>query len=476
MFENLKQMWAKADGRSRLGMGTGAALILALVIGLAVWALRSDYQVLFSDLDPSDAATLVAELDKLKVPYRLGADETTILVDASQVHATRLKLMGKGLNLRGGVGFEIFNNTDFGMTEFAQKINYQRALQGELARTIMAFDEVRFARVHLVMPESSLFKRATQRPKASVTLAMKEAQALEPEQVLGIQRLVAASMPDMEPGAVTIVDQRGVALTRAGDGEDSGMAGRLGIKHEIETYLARKVVAVLDKAFGPGQAIVSVDVTLNHDSIKVTREDVLPMANQGAEALGVVMRRRSTTPAAAAEAGRGQMATTDIEYQSGRRVEQIVSNPGSIKRLSVGVLLPHTLPGEKLEQIRQVLAMAIGVSAARGDEIAISSVDQFGGTPAAIPSTEPAAPAAAAQAQPAPTPQPAIDTRLIHQYGGILAGLLLLILAATIATRQMRRRRAAARLTPEARERLLTDIRGWLDNGSSSRTTLERAP
>src|SRR5258708_960689 len=131
MFANLREMWDEAGTGARLGLATGVLLILALVAWFSFNVLSPEYQTLFSDLDPQDASTMVAELEKMKVPYRLAADGTAIMVDKSQVHALRLKLLGKGGTLRGGVGFEIFNNTDFGMTEFAQKINYQRALQGE---------------------------------------------------------------------------------------------------------------------------------------------------------------------------------------------------------------------------------------------------------------------------------------------------------------------------------------------------------
>src|SRR5262249_44031838 len=170
MFENLRQMWRQASAEAKLGLATGAVLILAIVVYFGVWALRPDYQTLFTNLDAQDAVAMTAELDKMKVPYRLENDGTTILVDKSQVHALRLKLLGKSGTLKSAVGFEIFNNTDFGMTEFAQKINYQRALQGELTRTIQSLDEVKNARVHLVLPESGLFKKSGQKPKASITL------------------------------------------------------------------------------------------------------------------------------------------------------------------------------------------------------------------------------------------------------------------------------------------------------------------
>src|SRR5438270_13470448 len=132
MFTNLREMWQQASTEARLGLATGLLLILVVIIYFSLSVLRPEYQTLFSDLDPQDAASVTTELDKMKVPYRVAGDGTTIQVDKSQVHALRLKLLGKSGTLRGGVGFEIFNNTDFGMTEFAQKINYQRALQGEL--------------------------------------------------------------------------------------------------------------------------------------------------------------------------------------------------------------------------------------------------------------------------------------------------------------------------------------------------------
>jgi flagellar M-ring protein FliF len=164
VFENIQLRWKDASTVARTSFVAGVLVILVL-FGLAIWwSLKDDYQILFSEMDPQDAATILTELDHLKVPYRLADGGNTILVDKDLVYKTRLKLMAKGVNLHGTVGFELFNNTDFGMTEFAQKINFQRAMQGELARTIMAFDEVKFARVHLVMPESGLFKKNNVKP------------------------------------------------------------------------------------------------------------------------------------------------------------------------------------------------------------------------------------------------------------------------------------------------------------------------
>ena len=168
---------------------------------------------------------MIEELDRMKVPYRLDDGGGSILVPEELVHKTRLQLVGKNLPLHGAVGFEIFNNTDFGMTEFTQKVNYQRALQGELTRTIMALEEVQSARVHLALPESSLFKREQSRPKASVALAVRPGQSLARDQVAGIQRLVAAAVPGIDADDVTVLDQKGVTLSRRSEGRATVLAG-----------------------------------------------------------------------------------------------------------------------------------------------------------------------------------------------------------------------------------------------------------
>jgi len=221
MFESSREFWNGLNKTARVGFVAGSIAILVMVALFAYWVVKDNYQVLFAQLDPQDAAAIVNELERAKVSYKLAEGGTKILVDEDLVYKMRLKLMGKGVPLRGGVGFEIFDHNDFGMTEFAQKINFQRALQGELARTIMAFDEVKFARVHLVMPESSIFKQTKSPTKASVSLLMKGDAHLSPEQIGGIQRLVAAAVPGLEAERVTILDQRGMAL-KLNSEEDAG--------------------------------------------------------------------------------------------------------------------------------------------------------------------------------------------------------------------------------------------------------------
>lgn len=475
-----------ADRRTQGGLVAGIFLIVALTVGLGYWALAQDYQVLFSELNGQDASAMVAELDRMKTPYKLADGGATILVPKDAVYKTRLKLMGKNLPLHGTVGFEIFNNTDFGMTEFAQKVNYQRALQGELTRTILALEEIQAARVHLAFPESVLFKRGQSRAKASVTLTVKQGMSMSRGQVQGIQRLVAASVPEVEIGDVTVVDQKGFALSgMAGDGPGESLGWRLEAKKQTEDYFSRKVSEVLEKAFGPGQGIVSVDVLLNFDQVKVTAEEVLPAGGRnGEQRAGVVLReRQSTREAASSEetAGtslptknpnaKGSVSQVEIDYQNGRRVEQIVTSPGSLRRISVGVVVQKALDPQRLERIRDVVSMAVGFSRERGDTITVYSLDQLSGA-VSLRETAHAESAHAAGATHATVSieAPRSDEPRANATGLVLAIVGMFVLIAVVALRQRQAQKLAtlrtARLGESDRQLLLSNVREWIHTGS----------
>lgn len=476
MLENIKTWWDGASGTTRFSFVTALVLIALITCGFAYWTFKSDYQVLFADMAPQDAATIVAELDKMKIAYKIDDGGTSVSVDRSLVYKTRLKLMGKELPLHGAVGFEIFNNTDFGMTEFAQKVNYQRALQGELTRTIMALEEVKAVRVHLVMPESSLFKKTNSKPKASITLTMKPNEKLHPEQVSGIQRLVAASVPDIEGSSVTILDQHGVALTRVGSGDSASDVAnaRLDIKKQTETYITKKVAEVLDKAFGPGQAIVSVDIALNQDHTKITKEAILPAQSADGEAVGVVVRKRESSqdvprlrdgraqPESKLSTLGGGAFTSEVDYQNGRKVEQIVSTPGAITRISVGVLLPHAMSEDRLNGIRNVIKMAAGLNADRGDAIAVYSVDQLAPGGSALGT------APASQVVPQDKNETLIEPKTTNSHNESfieVIGFMLVTLGVIFAGMQLSRRNRGRALSINEREVLLRSMQEWIGRG-----------
>jgi flagellar M-ring protein FliF len=510
MLEKLKQRTSALSTLAQLVFGLMIALAFIGCLTLAWRVLTPDYQVLFSDLDAQDAAAIVAELERLKVAHRLQDDGRTVLVDREDVHRTRLKLMSKGVNLRGTVGFELFSDSDFGMTEFAQKINYQRAMQGELARTIMALEEVRAARVHLVIPDSGLLRRGEVHGKASVTITARPGKHLQAAQVLGIQRLVAAAVPQIEPGAVTVLDSRGLTLSAneadQHSGDSPGAASseaRLELKRQMEAYLTSKAVAVLDRAVGRGRAIVSVDAILHQDAVKVTEEKVL--VTPGANGEGAIARSKQTTQSEGRPAGtataqaasttqssdhagisspRSESSTNEVEFQHGRRVEQMVSAPGAVKRLSVGIVLPEALPAVQLQKLTEVVSMAVGLNATRGDGIAIYSLDAIANNPQdnavgqvfatkATPAGD-TVPGAAGEANDA--------DRAVADRGGsgplridkadkplafLLVGLLLaaIMMAAIYFLQRGLRSGASVRLTDAERARMLRDIQTWLVPG-----------
>ncbi|MDM0122190.1 flagellar basal-body MS-ring/collar protein FliF [Variovorax arabinosiphilus] len=476
--------WNGLSHKARAGLLAGVAIILLATAVAAWWTFRTDYQVLFSDLKPQDAQAMTSELERLKVPYVLGENGSSILVDKASVHATRLKLMGKEIPLHGAVGLELFNNTDFGMTEFAQKINYQRALQGELTRTIQSLAEVREVRVLLALPEQSLFKQATSKAKASITVALRQGHALRAEQVTGIQRLVAAAVPGMARQDVTIADDHGVALTRAeGDTEVEESSARLDLKRETEAYLVRKVETVLERSFGPGQTMATVDVLLNMDRIRTTTEDVLPAASRtGFQATGVVVRESeslrdagSPVDAKSGDAGARPSSQREVQYAVGRRVEQVVSQPGSVRHMQVVAVVRKALDASQLDQLRKVIAAAAGASLDRGDVVVVQSLAlaPVGSTaPARLPadvsedrlSDAPSLPAAL----PAGAPWRMESPWLVLAVGALL---VLLILATRRARRVSTQPGTAAPRAPMSdadREMALRRVRDWVHGGATA--------
>ncbi len=474
---SLSEMWTAQGRGARAGLVVGTLLILGAMVALGLWAYRPDHQILFADMAPRDAAAMTSELDKMKVPYSLGENGTAILVSREMVYKTRLALMGKEVPLHGAVGFEVFNNADFGMTEFVQKVNYLRAIQGELTRTILAIDGVQNARVHLAIPENGLFKKSASKPKASVTLTMKSGQKMNPAQVAGIQRLVAASVTEIVSEDVTVLDQHGVALTRAHGEDDAVDAGagagsaQLDAKRNTEEYMVKKLAAVLDRTFGPGQAIASVDVVLNLDRARLTTEEVIPAMVKPAEGAptGVVVRERQSmrddgpTPGKAAVAS---LTTSESDYQVGRRIEQTTVASGTVRRMTVSVVVRQALTDAQVARLREVVGLALGFNAQRGDAIVVNSMDRLVSV-ATQPETAPGLLAHVAAPVPAPTGTTGgggLQRRPAETVTVVLAALVVLIAMGVLASAALRTRAAAPlRLDAAARETLLRDVRRWIE-------------
>lgn len=366
---NMVSVWNDMSGRRRIGFFVGVVIVLAFMVLGMIWLMRDRFAVLFTDLQPRDAAGIVSQLERLKVDYKLEDGGSRILVPENSVHEVRLKLMGSGMPISGGVGFEIFDNSDFGMTEFAQRINFQRALQGELTRTIMSLKEVKYARVHLVMPEGDLFEKKGSEPSASVTLFLQNGDRPSGQQIEGIQRLVAAAVSGLNASQVTVTDQNGLTLSRQ-VAEDEGVEAvslRLQQKKAVEQYLAEKAMDMLGRVFDSQKVLVSVDAALDFSQVKTTKESVLPLGDGSS---GVVRRRESKFGGDGAKSADDNV-TTEVEYQLGKSVAQIEEMPGRITRLSVGVLVPDTVDEEQRKKISELVAVAVGVDGKRGDTIGV---------------------------------------------------------------------------------------------------------
>ncbi|MCW4463794.1 flagellar basal-body MS-ring/collar protein FliF [Sphingomonas sp. BT-65] len=268
--------------------GVLAAIFAALALGYFLF-LRADYAVLASGLRAEEASAIVAELDKRAVSYRIEDGGGTIRVPASEADATRVAIAGSDAAARGQIGFELFNKSDMGLTNFAQKINYQRALQGELVRTITAMEGVETARVHLGLPERSLFRGERTEPSAAVTVTMKQGRLLDPARVAGIQRLVAAAVPDLTEAKVVLLDGHGRVISAA---VPSQITSDLDERGAIQAYYAARVRTAVEPILGPGKFSVRALVQTG------AATGALPMAPGESDTRNFALRILLVTPAA----------------------------------------------------------------------------------------------------------------------------------------------------------------------------------
>jgi flagellar M-ring protein FliF len=479
------ELWGAWSRGARIGFVSGVLAILVLTSVAIWWVLRTNYAMLFKELQPQDAATVVSELKRMKVEHRIADGGGTVLVPEELVAGTRLELMGSSSKFSGGVGLELFDQSDFGMTEFAQRINYQRALQGELSRTISSLREVKSARVHLVLPESGLFAQKKEPARASVTLFVKENATVGAGQILGIQRLVAASVPGLDAERVTVLGQDGVVLSAPVVVSANGelLSGYLEKQREVEGYLRQKVVDLLSRDFGPESFEVSVNVTLNFDQVKITREDVVPAPNSG-----VVRKRENKASSGMTPVQKGESSVVEYEYQLGREINQTIVAPGDVRQINVGVLLPADVTENQVHKVRELVSTVLALSEDRGDQIAVHRMQHpgaaservFGMNPSTTPFPEDSP--ARESATVAPDVQAGNKARsnselreramktttrtqlmtLLHTNGAMLAGLGIAVVAALVLMILFWSRPRGKAATPEEREKMLADVRQWL--------------
>jgi flagellar M-ring protein FliF len=387
--------------------------VVALTIGafaLLIFASnRIDYRPLFTNLTTEDAGEIVRRLQEQKIPYQIGGDGRAILVPSDRVYELRLSLASDGLPQGGGVGFEIFDRKNFGMTEFVQKLNYQRAMQGELSRTIGQLSGVDQARVHLVVPEKSLFAEQEKPATASVVLRMKGARILNDSEVQGIVHLVASAVEGMTPEHVTVLDSRGKILSRqeAADPASRLTSSMIETQRGLEKSVEDRLQTLLDKVVGSGKSAARVSATLDFRQVEKyeekydpensavrseqRREEKAGGAASAAGAPGVQSNLGRTGASTGGSSSLGSRSDETLNYEVSRLTARTIEPVGTLTKLSVAILVDgrYEMAGgkstyqprtpEELQQLEALVKSAVGFNADRGDQVTVANIAFQGG-------------------------------------------------------------------------------------------------
>lgn len=375
--------------------------LVAGIVTLLMYSSQPDYVVLFRDLGPGESGEVVDKLEEMGIPYRISAGGTQIEVPQSALHRARMQLAQEGLPPQGQ-GFEVFDQNSFGLTSFLQEVNYQRALQGELERTISQMKEIKSARVHLVLPKEELFLEEEKPPTASVVLELRSGSRLSASQIEAIAQLVANGVEGLDPTRVAIVDQAGNILA-SGSGEEGSFlslpqltATQLEVKKEVEESLTQRVQSMLESALGYQKAVVRVSADLDFERREGEKESFQPVTGGegvvrslqemeeeyqgGGQAPGGVPGVASNIPIYAgepeseSESSSYSKRESTTNYEVNRFLERYASAPGEIKRLSVAVLVDSSLSPAEVEKIEGVVRGAVGINPERGDMVIVESL------------------------------------------------------------------------------------------------------
>ncbi|HEY8606482.1 MAG TPA: flagellar basal-body MS-ring/collar protein FliF [Noviherbaspirillum sp.] len=412
--------FAQTPGGRNFFLMLGVAAVLAVMSGVWMWSQTPDYRVLFSNFSDRDGGAIVASLQQLNVPYKFAEGGGAILVPADKVHDARLKLAAQGLPKGGSVGFELMENQKLGVSQFLEQVNFQRALEGELARSIQSVAAVQAARVHLALPKASVFVRDQQKPTASVLLNLHPGRALDAQQVSAIVHLVASSVPDLPTKNVTLVDQNGNLLSE--NGKQAGANGldptQLKYVQELQQSIVKRIESILTPIVGAAnvRAEATADVDFSHSeqaaetykpngtpsNATIRSQQTSESTNGGAAAAGGVPGALSNQPqpnatapinppaAAAPGAQPGQQAAPaaptqrdmTVNYEVDKTVRYVQQPMGGVKRLSVAVVVNYRkevakdgkvsmkpLSEAEKTQITDLVKEAMGYSKDRGDTL-----------------------------------------------------------------------------------------------------------
>ena len=426
----------------KIPLMVASAAAVAILVAMVLWAKSPDYRTLFSNLSDQDGGAIVTQLTQMNVPYRFADNGGALEVPADKVHELRLRLAQLGLPKGGTVGFELLDQEKFGISQFSEQVNYQRALEGELSRTIETLGPVKSARVHLAMPKPSLFVREQKAPSASITVNLEPGRALDEGQISAVVHLVSSAVAGLPPGNVTLVDQGGHLLTQSNTSARDLNDAQLKYTADVEARVQRRIEAILGPIVGNGNVHAQVTAQVNFDNKEQTDEQYRPNGDASQAAIrsrqvsesdqsgspypGGVPGALSNTPAPAPsapiatqpanqnanqnanQAANGQnnatrnAATTGprnsqrsetSNYEVDRTIMHTKKNVGDVQRLSVAVVVnyrnlpdgkPLPLTSDQMKQIEDLTREAMGFSTTRGDTLNVvnspfTDTDESGG-------------------------------------------------------------------------------------------------
>ena len=409
MIENLKGM----PGKKQASLAAAAVLVIAALIFSVFWMGRTDYSLLYSNLTDEDAGLIMQKLDEQKIPYK--ATQEGLMVPSGKVSVLRLKLAAEGLPQNGGVGFEIFDKNNFSTTDFVQKIDYKRALQGELERTIRAISGIEFCRVQLVLPDNSDFLMDKQdKPRASILIKLSPGNTISRGQVLGIVHLVASSVEGLDPKDVSVVNSQGYILNSPQDDNTVLTGSQLEYERTVEKQLEDRVAGILAPVVGQGNVKVKVAADIDFTKMDKVEETYDPDSQVARSERKVTDKSTSGAPggipgassnlpgktAVSALASRGNSEKTDetVNYEINKVTSHIENATGMVRRLSIVALVDGSYktvkgvrqyvprPDADIRQFEDMVKKAVGYDESRGDQVKVVNMpfkDSYEEEPAA---------------------------------------------------------------------------------------------
>ncbi|MDN5318786.1 MAG: flagellar M-ring protein FliF [Thermovirga sp.] len=409
LFSKFNALWSSWSKRQKVVVAATVAGTLLVLVGLVIFSGRARYAPLFSDLQMEDTAAIVSVLKEKNVPFRIDPSASAVLVPEDRVYELRLEMASLGLPNRGTVGFELFDNSKMGMTDFQQQVAYVRALEGELSRTISEIEVVRFAKVNLVLPKQRLFLKEQEEATASVLIGLRPGREISQDQVRAIMKLVASSVEGLSPENVSVVDTSGRLLSGFAEGGEfflSTGSSVTSLQRELERRqehdLERKVQNMLSAIYGPGNAVVRVRVELDFSRVSRSSKQFLPQGNgkgvvrstqvteenySGTAAQSQGVGTSSNIPGYSVRtsgAGSGEYSKTDqvTNYEISTLQQNEERPPGTVKRITASVVINGSEQESPKEELYRSIASALGVDENRGDQLTVTfipfaSPDQF---------------------------------------------------------------------------------------------------